>query len=356
MPLQVPPTNPDGSLRYYTEAELAQIDIKRRGVGGEGTHVEENFGPDGSGATRLYSCEWAERFAAVLVMVGYAKSYTDGDGKDRISRLLPDCHPGLLNLNWIATKCRTSPYRFTGTIDPVDFGQTMPRFTRALLEVNYELFSAPLLDDDELAADQEYQRYIVEPGHPGADITVQSSYIQMPGGIQNFTSANGTDRPAGLPVPYSIGVPESTSTKKFIWKRVPRDLYGEGTTLYNRIHGDGITRGYIGSLNKTTFFGHPPLTLKLENVEERLLPDPLGLGYAWDIVFVFSHKPTPYGHLGLLFFETTVGGGAATSGYYQVTGLTNAQTRTAAELAAAGDSVAMFHIREHADLLIVGAV
>src|SRR5262249_24245606 len=126
-------------LAYYTDDEKRLIDLKRIGVDDEGDHLQEDFGPDGSGATRRYSGAYDQRYAAAFMLVGYAKSYTDRNGKLRISRLLPDSHPEGAKFNWVCTKVHIDPYQYVGVIDRVDFGQTLPRFARAKLTATYEL-------------------------------------------------------------------------------------------------------------------------------------------------------------------------------------------------------------------------
>ena len=319
MALPVPAFDPEvtGKLRYYTDAEKALIDLKRRGVSNEGDHIKDEMGPDGAGSTRRYSCAWDQRYAAAFMLTGYASSYQDGDGKVRISRLLPDQHPNGSRFNWFCTKVAIDPYCYLGVIDPADFGQSVPRFKRAELTATYELLPFSLAEDDSLTADQEYLRYVVKPGLPGAEISTESNYIPMAGGSQNFTTLDGTTEPAGVPIPYGIGYTENTSKFKIIFRRVPQDLWGPGTTLHDRVKGDGTpgNRGYIGSLNLTTFFDMPPLTAKLEGVEEKQLPDNSGLGYAWDIEYRFLRKNVPYGHLGFLYLASTSGG--TFNGYYQ---------------------------------------
>lgn len=355
MAVTFPALNDDNSLRYFTDDEKAEIDLKRRGVSGEGDHIRDNMGPDGSGSTRKFSCDWGNRYAAAYMLTGYAKSYTDTDSKTRISRLLPDSYPDI-HFNWVCTKVAIDPFAYTGVIDSVDVGQSMPRFKRAELEVTYELVPYPLLDDDELAADTEYQRYVTFPGHPGADVSTDTNYISLAGGSQSYTTADGTSLPAGRSIPYGIGLSEPLTKKKIVWRRVPIDLWGPGTTLYTRVKGDGTpsNRPYLGAINLTDFFGHPPLTLKLDGIEERLLPDASGLGYAWDLTFNFQEKNVPYGHLGFFFSTQESGGGA--NGYYQILAAGNTSTVTAAVAAATGDWFTLFPIREFANLLIVGAL
>jgi hypothetical protein len=354
MALTIPPTDADGSLRYWTDEEMVQIDIKRRGVSGAGDHVEEDFGPDRSGGPRLFSCAWEERYAAMLFFMGYAQTYTR-DGTTLISRLLPDTHPAFDKFNWIATTCRIRPYRYEGEIDSADFGQPMPRFTRAELEVNYELVPFKLLDDAEVGDIYgELERYITEPGFiPGGEITSDVSTITFPGGSMNYTTEDGTTSPAGVPIPYNVGFPETITKKRVTWRRVPKDIWGPDKPLTQMVKGDGVTRGYNGAVNLTEIWGHPPLTLKLVGVEEKLLPDPSGLGHAWDITYLFEEKAVPFGHLGLFYFTTDSGGTA--NGYYQALTTGNTNTRTAAELAGL-DNATLSQIRELKNLFVPGGV
>lgn len=356
MPLDVPPLNEDGSLRYYTTSELAQIDIKRRGVTGEGDHIIEEFNPEQPAGPRRYTVEWDERYAAMLVFLGYTKDYTVG-GVKKISRLLPDSHPAFGQFNWIATALTIHPYRYTGTIAQSDFGQSLPNFTRAELTVQYQLVPFHLLDDDEVQEEYgELLRYVTEPGFvPGGEITSETNVITFPGGALNFCTADGTTRPAKVAIPYNIGFPETITRKRVLWRRVPQDIWGPDKPLTQMVKGNGTTRGYIGSLNKTEIWGHPPLTLKLEGVEEKLMPDPTGLAHAWDLTYVFAEAARPFGWTGLYFFETGTGGGAVASGYYQALLNKTSTNKTAAQLAA-DDSLPLFQVREHKNLFVPGGV
>ncbi|MDY3558403.1 hypothetical protein R5W23_005496, partial [Gemmata sp. JC673] len=175
--LPIPPTNADESLRYYDPDEVALMDLRRIGVSGTGDHIQDDMGPDGSGSRRLYSCSWAERHATAIYLLGFTKTYTDSGGALRISRLLPDRHPAYDIFNWVATKCRITPYRYTGTIEDanLNYGQHIPVFERAHLEVTYELVPFDLKEDFELGeiAEREMERYVTLPGYPGADVSTQ---------------------------------------------------------------------------------------------------------------------------------------------------------------------------------------
>jgi hypothetical protein len=348
MPLTVPPLNANGSLRYYTASELQQIDLKRRGVSGEGDHTHESLGPDGAGTPRLYSCAWAERYAAALVLVGYAKRYEDTLMRERISRLLPDTYSVAGDQLWVCTKVRLDPFKYLGVIDPIQEGQDAPRFDRCDIEATYEQIPYDLFDDALLNFDEEIDRCVIKPGFPGAEVSTETNYIGLPGGTLKYLKAVNTP-PAGTAVPYPYGFPEHYTNLTYVWRRVPKSLWGAGTDLMTRVKGVPGTRGMIGSLNLTTFDGRPPLTLQLRGVEERLLPDPLGIGYAWDLAYKMSEKPVPFGHLGYYFHSTKAAFGP--SGYYEV-GRSDLATNLEIAAANLADTDSLFHVREFNELFI----
>lgn len=347
----LPPVDEDGKrLRAFTEDELARMDIRSIGVDGEGDHIQDEVGPDGSGSTRRFSCAWKHRYAAALHFVGAVKSYPDESGKVRISRLAPQRHPAVTVFNWVATKAAIDPFRYTGELEEGDVEDALPRFDRAHLTVTYELVPYQVLDDDEVDEDYgEMLRYVVEPGYPGADVTTEVNYVTLPGGVLKYRTADGVSPPANVPIPYGVGFPETYSKKKVIFRRVPFDCWGSGKTLTNRIKGTATTRGYIGALNRVEVWGHPPLTLQLTGVEERLLPDPTGMGYSWDLVYCFSEKSVTSGHLGFYYHAVN---GAASSGYYQA-GRGGGATEEPGDI---GDTDSLFVVRDLRDAFVVGAL
>ncbi|MDY3559299.1 hypothetical protein R5W23_000273, partial [Gemmata sp. JC673] len=182
------------------------------------------------------------------------------------------------------------------------------------------------------------------------------NYISLPGGAMNYLVPGGmTTSPYGptphmKPIPYGIGFVEGVTQKKVIWRRVPTGAWGPGAALTKRVKGDGTVsgRGYIGALNKSAIWGHPPLTLQLMGVEERLLPDASGLGYSWDIGYQFTEKAVPFGHLGFYYFDNT----GPASGYY-LTGRGPGYPSVPGGLA---DGNHLFPVREFKNLFVPGAV
>jgi hypothetical protein len=350
------PLNEDLSLRPFTAVEYAAFGLKRRGVTGEGDHIVTDLGPDGSGCTRRFFCNWEQRFQAAIYFVGACKSFINDLGVRKISRLLPQRDPEFSN--WVATKCHISPFRFTGDIEPTgeDSGDNAPtkeplaEFTLAALDITYEMVPFDLADDASTTV--ETDRYVTWPGYPGADTSADASYIGLPGGILRYATTDGTTAtgPAGVRIPFAVGFAEGSGKFKVIWRRVPFDVWGSGTALFQRLIGSTTTRGYIGSVNKTAFRGYPELSLQLLGIEQRLLPDPTGLGYSWDLGYLFSQKVVPYGQLGFYYHDTATS--SPKSGYYQVLRPAAGITTIAAGSLGADDS--LFPVKEFADLFKPG--
>lgn len=347
--MPAPFTNPDGSLRAFTLAEYDAMRIERRGVEGAGDHVVYSLGPDGSGCPRKFFCDWDQRFNAAIYFAGASKTYTDGGGDFKISRLMPSRDPDFPN--WICTKVRISPFRFMGEIeDPGDDSEPLPKFDRAELECTFEMVPFELAADADTVA--ETDRYVTWPGFPGAEITTETTYIGLTGNALVYATSDGTTAtgPAGTPIQFGAGFTEGSSNFRVVWRRVPADAWGPSTVLGQRVLGTVAGRGYVGAVNKTTFHGYAAHSLQLRGVEARLLPDPTGLGYAWDIAYVMSEKPTPYGHLGIYFHDVKTVGNQ--SGYYQI--LRPSAGTTIKAPGTIGDTDSLFIEREFANLFVPG--
>jgi hypothetical protein len=242
---------------------------------------------------------------------------------------------------------RLDPYKYLGQIDPILEGQDAPRFERCDIEAIYEQVPYYLFEDVAVGFDNEFIRYVIYAGFPGAEVSTETQYVTLPGGTLKYLNA-GNVVPAGTPVPHSYGFPESYTNLTYVWRRVPFELWGAGTDLTNRVKGTAGVRGMIGSVNLTTFDGHPPLTLQLRAVEEKLLPDPL-FGYSWDIAYKLSKAEKPGGHLN--FYFHSVRAAAGNPGYYQV-GRSSLVTNLPIPAVSLGPDDSLFHTSEFAELFV----
>ncbi|AWM41767.1 hypothetical protein GobsT_71300 [Gemmata obscuriglobus] len=359
------PTNPNGSLRAFTDTEVIAMNLRRRGIKAEHDHITTMLGPDGSYCTRRFSCDWDQRYNAAVHLVGASKLYDD-TGVTKLSRLMPQRDP-VFN-NWACTKVEIAPFRFMqNTVeaeDPEDpdsiedvnpgykAGVHVPEFWRAELKATFEM--CPFGFKSDADTESETERYTTKPGAvPGGAVSGEPSYISLPGGAsgQVYSTDTGTGKPAGVPIPYGIGFIEPQRKFRIVWRRLPFDAWGPGKPLFNRVIGNEGSRGFFGAVNKTYFLGYWSLTLQLVGVEETLLPDPTGLGYSWDLAYTFVHKPVPFGHLGFYFFDPATTGNV--SGYYQ-TQRAGLNTRITDETLIT-DGSALFPVREFEDLFKVGA-
>src|SRR5579883_475012 len=356
----VPPTLPadgTGQLVPFSAQDIQLMDIRRRGMN-DGSHVRWNFGRDGTGCTRKFSCAAQYRWNCLIYFVGAATTYTDNAGNLQVSRLVPLTDPEFPA--WICTKVEFEPYQYLAQIDGIDGGvanggQALPFYARCDFTATFELVPFTVAADGVVTS--ELNRYVTKPGYPGADVSTETHYIGLKEGTIQFASADGASRPAGIPIPYASGFPEHFSKFSVIWRRLPLDAYGQNTTLFDRIFGivsgQELTPGILGSLNLLSFLGNAPLTVQLIGVEDRLLPDPTGLGYSWDLKYTFSRKNVPFGHLGYYWTETNKPPlPVATNGYYEVLRpAAGAQNKTAAQI---NDGDSLFNVRDFGELFIVG--
>lgn len=318
------PTTSGGQLIPFVGNDIRAMDIKRRGMS-DGSHVRYNFGPDGAGCTRKFSCAWGQRFNVLFYFVGAAVKTASGG----ISRMMPITDPDYSN--WFCTKVNFEPYKFSNTIATSASGsgsypvpsQSLPNYSRADFEAVFELVPFTVLADGDPNLNSELDRYVTYPGYPGADIATETQYISLAGGTLIYTTPDGSP-PANTSIQHGVGFVENYAKFKVVWRRVPFACWGAGTPLTNRVlgidtsSGSGVkyTRSYLGAVNQTDFLQYPALTLQLQGAEAHLLPDPTGLGYAWDIAYSFSHKPVPSGQLG--FYYHDIKNTASISNYYQI--------------------------------------
>lgn len=345
------PVNSDGTLRPYNEAEISSYALETRGIR-DGSNPTEHYSPDGSGCERKYLCNWQNRFDVIKHLAGEVLTYTtpvvEGDdeeeeeptgGESAITRLLPQTHPTMTN--WVCVKASLSGHKFIED-DKTTGGATnaMPRWDAAEIVAQFEQVPFKLVKDENI--DTELDRYVTKPGYPGTETEPFSQALELPGGTF-FFCVNGGGGPHGKPVPHNLVIPQCGDKIQAIWHRVPEAKVSEGSAWDVRLRGNpvGGTLPWIGSLNKTTLFGRPPLTLLLESAKVKRRPDPTGFSYSADIHFTWIYRAST--HVFFYFYDPT---GAIARGYYLVgrKGLA-----FPADLTAMGDTDSMHHIRDHAD-------
>lgn len=314
------PVDPDtGALVQYTDEEIEAWDVRTRGIR-EGSHPMEVFGPDGATCERSWFVRWSDRHSFKDWLVGKVKTYTSGSGDELLSRLMPQTHPDFPN--WICTKITS----ITGHQFLDDDADGMPVYTYAEVKALYEMADVLLLPDTETAS--ETARYTTFPGGPGDEIESTTDYLSMPGGVLNFLTSTGEltppfTPPHMTPIPMGFGFPVIKETFSVTWKRVPYAAFIPTSNLYKRVYGDPANgvRPYLGAFNTTTLFDRKIGTCQLINCVPRLLPDPDGEDWMWNIQYKFSHCPE--GQLAFYFFDTrrNPDGSPVTpslSGWYQV--------------------------------------
>lgn len=332
------PIGPDGDLVPYTPEEIEAWELGTRGID-EGTNPEEFYSPDGSGCTRPWFCVWDKRFEVINHLVGDVTIWDDS-GTNKVSRLMPQTHPD--HPTWACVEVRVvRGHKFVEDDDDAGPGNLIPTYTHAELEAKYRQVPYKLLPDSGLIA-SEIERYVTEPGYPGADVTTGAQYTTMPGGIMKFKTDDGSP-PHNVPVPHPIGYTDCEGKFSVIWRRVPKNGFDPDSPLFKRVFGDPTTgsRPWIGSTNVAVLFGRDIGTCLLEGCEPKLLPDPTGVGYSWDIKFDWFYKPQT--HYKLRFWGTKPSD--PDNGLYQVA-KPDAPYTAVEDL---GDDDSLFPLRDHAD-------
>ncbi|HEX4606919.1 MAG TPA: hypothetical protein VH092_01815, partial [Urbifossiella sp.] len=230
-------------LTPYTQDQIDGFHIFELGVR-DGSSPTLNLDVAGSTAEREFLCDWGSRYDVIRYFLGDASDFVD-TGVTKLSRLLPQLLPG--RTDFIATKVsRVTGHQWSDfDIDPDDAEEdgsyrfadsTVNRFSCAKLVVQYEKLLWAIKADD--AIETELDRFVQQmPGQSTAD------YLTVPASCQQFFDPAGVSRgnPVGHlePVPYGVGLTETTYRFSLVWWKVPKKLYGPGSVLWTRIFGDG---------------------------------------------------------------------------------------------------------------------
>jgi len=338
-------TNANGSIRAFTQAEIDEIEIETLGIeDGSSPRKTRRVGGSTEEYEFLIKAALFDRFCAY--MLGAAKIYDPDDPgtgeSEKISRLLPQSPPDLPKFIFVEVT-DTSGHKFeVDDNDSTDYPSPTYERMKVKLLAQHIMFDASRLDN----TGAEYLRYVQT-----LPSQVETSYLNLQGGSMTYYK-NGGGGPTGKAIPYGIGfpVPESIITRK--WWRVPIEGWGEGTPLFDRVHGDvetgAGTKPYLNSLNSVALFGYQPGYLQFLGVEEELAQDPLGDDLCWNLTLKWkaSHLAP---HTWKYYFST-VAADAANNGWY-FTAKSNATYYPTATLP---DDTALFNVRDHRLLFQVG--
>ncbi len=330
----VPPIDlSTGTLRTYTDDEVAAMQIRRVGVK-DGAHPTHRRRPDDCTITRDYFCAYEELESFLCHMLGYAIIYTDGGGNKKLSRLLPQFYPGLPQVRAVGLE-EARGHRFTGEMVDDDSGDPdLPEYDAWRCRITYQHCPYDLIDDVDISS--EHRRYVVE-----LPSTVQSDYITMPGGILKYVSSPGG--PDGKGIQHSVGIVNTALQIKKKWLKVPYEAWREGSELRKRVFGD-IELGndpWLGTINGSQIFGYAPGQLLLTGVEDQLEFDPIAKERFWNLTYTWLARSVS--HNWFYFYDPT----GAASGWYFVS-----NNGTSYPATSQPDGVSVFNARDHLGLFV----
>jgi hypothetical protein len=341
MPLTLP-TNPDGSLREFDALEIADMNIQSRGVrdGSNPTHTRRT---NASTIRQAFFCDYDQLDNFLIYMLGAAVVYDDS-GTDRLSRLMPQSPEGYPEFAFVQLESATG-HKIVGDVAGASVDYPTPEYDRWECVLLAEHVPFDLLPDD--TTPNERSRYVQT-----LPTTGEANYQTVPGGIMRYIRnpalPDPTERPHGLPIPFSIGVVVPTANVSRRWVRLPYEAWEEGSTLWNRMNGDPETgaAGLIGTINSSEIFGYPQGSLLMMPPEEQLDRDPLGDGWAWTLTFKWQYRRDH--HNWLRWWETDPAE-ANTNGLYFVG---NGTTYYTTDLLP--DGVSLFNSADHKTAFQVG--
>jgi hypothetical protein len=334
--------NANGSIREFTEDEIAAMEIETLGVR-DGSHPTHTRDVNASTVEAEYLVKFSKFEEFFAFMLGAQKLYTDGVQK--ISRLPPQRWPrtyGSEDDSFVAVKIpRATGHKIFGD-NVLETNFPIPEYTHMRVSVLFQ--HCPFDIETDADTTVETQRYVqtLPSQH-------ETSYLTLPCGVMQYKTAGG-GAPHGNQIPYNIGfpIPQSTISRK--WIRLPFGAWGPGTTLFNRVNGDQVagTKPYVGSVNLTAFMGYPAGHLLYLGLEEELQLDPLGEDFSWNLTHKWLVKY--YAPHTWFYFHPIAAADAALAGWYYAAKTGAAHRATVATML---DDESLFHAREHANLFKV---
>lgn len=314
MPTTPPPTNPNGSLRAFTDAEKSGFGIKWAGVR-DGSTPTLSFGISENRGEAECLINAAQYDNVCYWLVGTSKVYEDGLGTKLLSRLLPFRLPGREGL--VCTKISSmTGHKFTGKqVGVNESAGGWPGYEKVRMKVLFETPKYRIQEDDDEAF--EYVRYTEsDPGEVGSEtISTFGSNLRF---RRNPALPDPSVHPDGLSIPTNsvLKVQPKDSFTTTLW-RVPEDMAKDDSEWMEKMYGTGAqgSIGLIGCTNSVTLHGRPPGTLFLKGAKRFLDVSPLGDG-TFEYRIQFSWETLPSGYLNLWYADVNFPG---VNNYYQVT-------------------------------------
>lgn len=299
----------------------------------DGSGRVDQFGMGANSMVRPMWCPWVDRYKIARAIIGYSKLAKENVGDPTeitgLRRLTPLPHPDIDIAdpddgpgNMFASRINSIkgfkplPGELSEHDEDINADTKKNVYSRAEIEVQYENIGYQIREDDDVPdwPENEWYRYleILEP-------TPSSSYITLPGGTLNYIKSGGGG-PTGLPINFNVGKIFSTMQFKFLWKRLPFDLFDptNQSKWAKRIWGDPsdpTAAKLIGTVNKTSILGFLPGTLLLENVRPIPVRSPFYFIWEWDFEFTLNYNPNFWNYL--YYFPVSTAG-VTDRGFYLV--------------------------------------
>lgn len=299
----------------------------------DGSARVDFFGMGANGSSREIWCPWVDRYKVARAILGYSQlakeNALDPTEITGLRRLTPlphpdaqvggsDDSPGNMFATQITGIRGHKPLAGVSSTLETDINASAKKnvFEKAIFEVKYENIGYQVYKDSEVPSWPENEAYrFVEVLEP----TPSSSYITLPGGTLNYIR-NGGGGPTGQPINFNVGKIFSTMQFKFLWKRLPYDLFipGAFTKWAKRIWGDpddSSVKPLLGTVNKTASLGFPAGTLLLENIRPIPVRSPFYFIWEWDFEITFNYNPNFWNYL--YYFPVSTAG-TTYRGFYLV--------------------------------------